>query len=80
MNPAEALSLVRRHARREGLRVLQLAKRGKGSHQIYALPDSSGEEVVRFGLTRHARDLSWEVLRALEERLAPWFGEKWTER
>lgn len=37
--------------------------------------DSSGHEVARFGLTGHARDLSWGVLRTLEDGLAPWFGQ-----
>ena len=80
MNPAEALSLVRWHARKEGLKVRQLPGRGKGSHQIYALEDSDGKEAARFGLTGHRRDLSRHVLEQLEERLAPLFGERWTER
>jgi hypothetical protein len=80
MNPAEALSLVRRNARKHQLTVRVLPKRGKGSHEIYALADSDGTEVARFGLTGHARDLSWGVLRRLEERLEPHFGERWTER
>ena len=63
-----------------GLRVTELAGRGKGSHQIWVLENAEGKEVVRFGLTGHPRDLSWTVLGRLEERLAPWFGEGWTER
>jgi hypothetical protein len=80
MRPAEALSLVRRNAREHDLRLTQLLGRGKGSHQIWALEDAEGKEVVRFGLTGHPRDLSRVVLKRLEERLAPWFGERWTER
>jgi hypothetical protein len=80
MNPAAALSLVRRQARAHFLKVRQLPGRGKGSHQIFALEDSAGTEVARFGLTGHSRGLSWDVLRALEDRLAPVFGERWTER
>ena len=57
-----------------------LPDRDKGSHQIYALVDSSSAEVERFGLTGHPRELSWTVLTRLEERLAPVFGEKWMER
>jgi hypothetical protein len=80
MKPAEALSQARRQARAHNLRMRQLPGRGTGSHQIFALENSAGQEVARFGLTGHPRDLSWEVLRALEERLAPLFGERWTER
>ena len=80
MKPAQALTLVRKLARQHGLTVRELPGRGKGSHLIYALVDSSGAEVARFGLTGHARELSWTVLARLEERLAPVFGEKWTER
>ena len=80
MKPAQALTVVRKLARAHHLTVHQLPGRGKGSHQIYALVDSSGAEVERFGLTGHSRELSWTVLTRLEERLAPLFGEKWMER
>jgi hypothetical protein len=80
MKPAQALTAVRKLARAHHLTVRQLPDRGKGSHQIYALVDSSGAEVERFGLTGHPRELSWTVLTRLEERLAPLFGEKWVER
>ncbi len=80
MKPAQALARVRKVARAYDLAVRQLPGRGKGSHQIYALVDSSGTEVERFGLTGHPRELSWTVLTRLEERLAPLFGEKWMER
>ena len=80
MKPAQALTLVRRLARAHHRVVRQLPARGKGSHQIYVLVDSSGVEVGRFGLTGHRRELSWTVLTRLEERLAPLFGEKWMER
>jgi hypothetical protein len=80
MKPAQALAVVRKLARAYHLTVRQLPDRGKGSHQIYALVDSSGAEIERFGLTRHPRGLSWPVLTRLEERLAPLFGEKWMER
>ena len=72
--------MVRRLARAHNLAVRQLPGRGKGSHQICALVDSAGAEVERFGLTGHARELSWTVLTRLEERLTPLFGEKWMER
>lgn len=80
MKPAQALAIVRKLARGHNLAVRQLPRRGKGSHEIYVLVDSSGSEVERFGLTGHARELSWTVLTRLEERLAPLFGEKWMER
>lgn len=80
MKPAQALTAVRKLARSHDLTVRQLPDRDKGSHQIYALVDSSGAEVERFGLTGHPRELSWPVPTRLEERLAPIFGEKWMGR
>jgi hypothetical protein len=80
MKPAQALSLVKKTGRNHGLRVELLPGRGKGSHRIYALVDSDGQEVERFGLTEHPRDLSWTLLRDLEDGLAHLFGEKWTEK
>lgn len=47
---------------------------------MYQLLDADGAEVGRFGLTDHPRDLSWQVLTRLEERLSPIFGDKWTEK
>lgn len=80
MKPAQVLSLIRRLARQHGLTVTELPARGKGSHRIYALTDSSGAEKARFGLTGHPRDLSWTVLGQIEEGLAHLFGKKWTEK
>jgi hypothetical protein len=81
MRSAQALTLIRRLARQRKLTVMPLPGRGKGSHEIYVLADASGAEVARFGLTGHrSKDLSGLVLRRLEERLEPVFGEKWTER
>ena len=80
MKPAQTLAIVRKVARSHNLAVRQLPGRGKGSHEIYVLVDSSGTEAARFGLTGHPRELSWTVLTRLEERLAPLFGEKWMER
>lgn len=84
MKPNQALQVVRRTAREHGMSVVKLTNQGKsqgkGSHTMYALVDSSGHEVARFGLTGHARDLSWGVFRKLEDGLTPWFGEKWTEK
>jgi hypothetical protein len=72
--------MIRRHARARGLAVRELPGRGKGSHRIYALVDSSGAEVARFGLTGHRRELSRKLMTELETALAPWFGDKWTEK
>jgi hypothetical protein len=47
---------------------------------MFMLEDSSGAQIGDFGLTGHPRDLSWTVLTRLEERLAPLFGERWTEK
>jgi hypothetical protein len=65
MKPAQALALVRKLARRHNLAVRQLPGRGRGSHEVYVLADSSGSEVERFGLTGNARELSWKVLTRL---------------
>lgn len=76
----QVLTLVRKLARQHNLTVVAMAGRGKGSHQMYQLLDHDGSEVERFGLTNHPRDLSWLVLTRLEQRLAPIFGDKWTEK
>lgn len=81
MKSGQALRLVRKLAREHALRVVAVPGRGKGSHSLYQLVDSDGQEVERFGVTGHgSKDLSWTVLTRLEERLAPIFGEKWTEQ
>lgn len=80
MSTRQVLALVRSLARRKELTMVELRGRGKGSHRLYQLVDVRGHEVVRFGVTDHPGDVSWLVLRRLEERLAPVFGEGWTER
>lgn len=79
MKPAQVLTLVRKLARRHHLTVEELPKRGKGSHRIFVLVDAEGNEVGRFGLTGHSRDLSRKVLENTERSLAHLLGEKWTE-
>jgi hypothetical protein len=79
MRPAQVLALVRRLSRARGLSVRELSGRGKGSHRLYAIEDAEGKELARFGLTGHARDLSWTVMAHLEQGLAHLFGDKWTE-
>jgi len=78
--PAQTLQLVRRVARRHGLTVIELPGRGKGSHRIYILEDTDGNERGRFGLTDHGRELSWTVLRNLEDGLTGELGENWMEK
>jgi hypothetical protein len=81
MKPAQVLTLIRKLARAKKLTVKELPGRGKGSHSIYALENSTGTEVARFGLTGHgSKDLSWTVMKALEGGLEHLFGEKWTEK
>lgn len=80
MRAEQALTLIRKAARPHGMKIELLPGRGKGSHQIWRLVNSDGDEVARFGLTDHPRDLSWRILRELEAHLAPWFGSKWMEK
>ncbi len=79
MKPATVLSLNRRRAREHGLTLRELPGRGKSSHRIFALDDRAGTEVARFGLTGHARELSWTLMTQLEEGLEHVLGRKWTE-
>jgi len=85
MTASQAHHLVRKVARKNNMSVVQVTKpqggsRGKGSHAVHALLDQDGNEVARFGLTGHAEDMSWKLLRRLEDTLAPWFGQKWMEK
>jgi hypothetical protein len=80
MTAGQALSLIRKLARQHGYKVAQLPGRGKGSHSMHVLLDSAGNEVTRFGLTGHTKDMSWTMLRAIEDHLANQFGEKWMEK
>jgi hypothetical protein len=78
---AEALlRLARKVARAEGYSIEELSGRGKGSHRIYAVLNSAGDELGRFGLTHHPKDISWTVLRQIEDKLAHLFGDNWMER
>ncbi|MDN5861712.1 MAG: hypothetical protein L0H84_24185 [Pseudonocardia sp.] len=80
MKPAQALQLVRTVARKRGMKLVDVPKRGKGSHRQYVLTDSTGQPVAKIGLTDHPRELSWTVLRNIEQTLNPWFGENWMEK
>lgn len=76
----QVLQAARVHARRLGYRVEQLPKRGKGSHSIWIVLDSSGREVGRVALTGHAGQQSQTVTRSNEQALEAAFGEGWLDR
>ncbi|MGH3615353.1 MAG: hypothetical protein ACRDRK_22705 [Pseudonocardia sp.] len=69
-------------ARRHGYQVALLTGRGKGSHQIHVLLDAEDHEVGRFSITDHgSKDVSWGVLRTIEEGLADLLGgARWMEK
>lgn len=77
---ARMLSLIGKRTREADLTLTELQGRGKGSHRIFIITDADDHEVARFGLTGHDRELSWTVLRQIEDGLAHLFGERWTER
>jgi hypothetical protein len=79
LRPKAVLRLVRKHARQHNLEVREQPGRGKGSHYRYVVVDADMLEVGRFALTGHSRELSWTVLRSVEEALPPVFGDKWME-
>lgn len=76
----DVLKLVRKNARKLGLKVEKLPKRGKGSHTIWVILDAEGKEVGRIGLTGHSGDMSKTVTRSNEEALEPIFGEGWMDK
>ncbi len=78
-NPATLLQRIQRAARAHGVEIAESPRRGKGSHQLFLLYDQDGRQLDQFVLTGHNRDISSLVLRDLEKRLAPLFGEKWAE-
>jgi hypothetical protein len=80
MSARQAVALVRLHARKHGFSVIEMVGRGKGSHRLFQLVGPDGTEVARFGVTDHPGDMSAALVRRLEQRLAPLFGERWTEK
>ena len=80
MRAEPLLRLIRKVARGEGLSIEEIPGRGKGSHRTYVVLDSAGDEAGRFGLTVHTKDVSWTVLRQIEDDLAHLFGDRWMER
>jgi hypothetical protein len=79
LRPTALLTLVRRHARRHGWTVAELPGRGKGSHRLFVVADADADEIGRFAVPDHRRELSWTVLRNVESALAQGFGERWME-
>lgn len=72
---------VTRVARKHGYHVEGLKGRGKGSHAVYVILDGDDNEVGRFGLTGHGdRELSWTMMRQIENGLAHLFDERWMEQ
>lgn len=81
LTATQVLQLVRKVARKQGYRVVPLTGRSKGSHQIYVLREATSTEVGRFSVTDHgSKDVSWGVLRTIEDGLAAVLGEKWMEK
>lgn len=80
MKSAQTLQVIRRIARRQGLSVVELSNRGKGSHRIYILEDSDGNKMGRLALPDHGRELSWTVLRNTENGLSGLLGDNWMEK
>jgi len=82
----QALSLLRKAARDKGFTVEQVVNpatgkpRGKGSHEVWALYNRQGAEVVRGALTKHPGEMSWAVTRTFEEAFQKVLGEGWMDR
>lgn len=77
---AQVLTAIRKHARRRGYTVVQLPKRGKGSHTIWAVLDAKQVEIGRVGLTGHPGAMSQTVTRSNERALEPIFGKGWLDK
>jgi hypothetical protein len=76
MTIAEARTHRSHDQRREEAMTRGIA--GKGSHRIFALADTEGKEVGRFGLTGTLATCCGRFWRAPRAALHL-FGEKWTE-
>lgn len=79
LRPTAVLVLVRRRARQQGCRVVEMPARGKGSHRLYVVLGLDDGEMGRFAIPDHARELSWTVLRSIEQALTPALGDRWME-
>ncbi|MDY0914263.1 MULTISPECIES: hypothetical protein [Rathayibacter] len=76
---ADVLKAIRRNARRRGWSVVQLPRRGKGSHSIWVVLDPEGVEIGRVGLTGHSGQMSQTVTRSNESALEHLFGKGWLD-
>ena len=79
MKAAAVLRIARKAARRTHHSIEEILGWGKGSHRTFRVLDTAGTEVARFQLTSHSKDVSWGVLRSIEQRLEDLFGAKWME-
>lgn len=79
MRPTQALQVVRKAARKQGLTVEALPG-GKGSHEPYGVFNANGQLVGTFGVTGHQREMSWHVMHSIEDGLVHLFDEKWMEK
>jgi hypothetical protein len=79
LRPRAVLALTRKVARQHGFALVEKPGRGKGSHRLYLVLDADELEVGRISVPDHARELSWTVLRTIENALAHKFGERWME-
>ena len=80
MSARQVMALVRSPARLHDLSAVEYAGRGKGSHRVFLVLDRDGVERARITVTDHPGDLSWAVLRDIEQKLTPLFGPRWTEK
>jgi len=87
MMAAEAVHRLRRAVRTldQGMSVRQLTdkrgrSRGKGSHEMWAVFDASGNELARGSVTRHPGEMSWKVTRNFEADFEKLLGEGWMDR
>jgi len=74
------LSAARKSAKRLGLTVEQLPRRGKGSHTIWVVLNDAGTELGRLALTGHAGHMSQTVTRSCENALEGVFGKGWLDK
>lgn len=75
----DVLKVIRKLAREHNWSVVQLPKRGKGSHTIWSVVSSDGRELGRVALTGHTGAMSRTVTRSNEHALEPIFGEGWLD-
>jgi predicted RNA binding protein YcfA (HicA-like mRNA interferase family) len=79
MKPTKVLQLATAQARRHNLTIEEVRYRGKGSHRYFLVHDQNGNEVGRFTVTGHKKEVKIGTLRNIEESLEHLFGKKWME-